>query len=115
MILADENIDYRIVKTLRKSGIDTYSVSEKHSGIIDEEVIDLARELKRIILTEDKDLGEWVFAHDVKDTGVVFLRYHYSDYKIITELLIKLLNDKQEELFNKFTTITKKKIRIRAL
>ncbi len=115
MILADENIDFRIVKALRESGIDTYSVNEKHSGITDEEVIELAQELKRIILTEDKDFGEWVFAHDVKDIGVVFLRYHYSEYKIITEILIKLLNDKKEELFSKFTTVTSKKIRIRNL
>jgi len=29
MILADENIDYRIIRALRESEIDTYSVGEK--------------------------------------------------------------------------------------
>ena len=115
MILSDENIDFRIIKALRESGIDTYSVSENNSGISDEEVIELARNLKRIILTEDKDFGEWVFAHNVKDIGVVFLRYHFIETEILIELLLKLLDEKKEELFSKFTTITIKKIRMRDL
>ncbi|MEN8120515.1 MAG: DUF5615 family PIN-like protein [Bacteroidota bacterium] len=57
MILADENIDYRIIKALRNNKIDTYSICESNSGISDEQVIELAREQKLIILSEDKDFG----------------------------------------------------------
>jgi len=115
MILADENIDSNIIKALRNSEIDTYSVSESNSGISDKQVIELARKQKRIILTEDKDFGEWVFAHNVKDIGVVFLRYNYKKTEEIISLLIKLLNEKGKTLFTKFTTITINKIRIRSL
>jgi len=90
-------------------------VSESNSGISDEQVIGLAREQKRIILTEDKDSGEWVFAHNVQDVGVIFLRYNYTNTEGIIDLLLKLLNEKIDELFNKFTTITIDKIRIRNL
>ena len=44
MILADENIDINIIKALRDSKFDIYSVSESNSGISDEQVIKLARE-----------------------------------------------------------------------
>jgi len=90
-------------------------VSESNSGISDEQVIGLAREQKRIILTEDKDSGEWVFAHNVQDVGVIFLRYNYTNTEGIIDLLLKLLNEKIDELFNKFTTINIDKIRIRNL
>lgn len=115
MILADENIDFKIIKAFRKAGIDTYSVSENNSGITDEEVLELARTLKRVILTEDKDFGEWIFAHNAKDIGVVFLRYNFSEREIMIEILLKLLDVKKEELFSKYTIVTIKKIRFRNL
>jgi len=115
MILADENIDFKIIKALRNSGIETDSVSENYSGIKDEEVIELAKSLKKIILTEDKDFGEWVFAHKVENLGVIFLRYNYSETDLIIDILLKLLTDKQKELFGKYTTITIHKIRIRTV
>lgn len=113
MILADENIDFKIIKALRNCGIETDSVSETQSGISDEEVIELAKTLNKIILTEDKDFGEWVFAHKVENLGIIFLRYNYSETDLIIDILLKLLNDRKEELFGKYTTITVQEIRIR--
>lgn len=60
MILADENIDHSLI---RESGIDVYSVYEEQRGITDKDIIEFSRNPPRIILTEDKDFGEWVFAH----------------------------------------------------
>ena len=53
MIIADENIDARIISFLRASNIDVYAVLENNPGITDEEVILLAKEKNLIILTED--------------------------------------------------------------
>jgi predicted nuclease of predicted toxin-antitoxin system len=63
MILADENIHGFIIKTLRTAGFEVASVREHASGIRDEKVIELAIENNYLLLTEDKDFGEWVFAH----------------------------------------------------
>jgi len=38
---------------------------DQHSGISDDKVIEIMRSNKQILLREDKDLGEWVFAHKV--------------------------------------------------
>jgi predicted nuclease of predicted toxin-antitoxin system len=115
MILADENIDFRIIRVLRNNNFDVYSISEMNSGISDEQVIELARKNKRIILTEDKDFGEWVFAHKITDVGIVFLRYNSIKNNEIIALLVQFLNEKIDSLSSKFTTITINKIRIRNL
>lgn len=115
MIIADENIDYRIIKALRKVSIDVISVCEDYTGICDEDVIFLSKELKRVILTEDKDFGDWVFAHKIKGVSVILLRYNFKDVEKIIPILCKLISEKQETLDGKFSTITIYKIRTRVI
>lgn len=83
MILADENIHGFIIKTLRETGFEVISVTQTAKGIKDENVIQLALQHGYLLLTEDKDFGEWVFAHHVKDLSVLFLRYSFHEYKEI--------------------------------
>ena len=114
MILADENIHGFIIKTLREAGFEVVSVIESSSGIKDEKVIQLALEHGYLLLTEDKDFGEWVFAHHIKDLSVLFLRYSFPEYKEIARAVVHLLKTQTlERPF--FATITTKKIRVRQL
>lgn len=114
MILADENIHSYIIKALREAGFTIISISESSKSIKDEQVIQLALQHNYLLLTEDKDFGEWVFAHHVKDLSVLFLRYSYYEYQEIGETLIYLLkNHSLQRPF--FATITTKKIRVRQL
>ena len=85
MILADENIDPRFIRAIESIPIEVFSVQITNSGLGDEEIIELSRNPPRIILTEDKDFGEWIFAHHVKGISVIFLRYHYSDIENMIE------------------------------
>jgi len=59
MILADENIDYKVVEALRNATIFTESVFENYRGYNDAQIVQLSKNTKRIILTEEKDFGEW--------------------------------------------------------
>lgn len=115
MILADENIDFRIISALRDANIKVVSVYEEDRGITDSEVISKSLNPEQIILTEDKDFGEWVFAHHYKGLSVLFIRYKYSDTDKIIQLLLDLIETKNEKLFNHFTTITIDKIRVRKI
>ena len=63
MILADENVDFRIISALRNLDFQVISIQEDYKSIPDSEVIKISKESNSIILTEDKDFGEWVFAH----------------------------------------------------
>lgn len=111
MILADENIDHNLIKAIRNAGFEVHSIYESNRGMSDEAIIGFSRNPPRIILTEDKDFGEWVFAHHISDISVIFLRYAFSETEIISEILIRLLNERSEGLFGHFTTITTQKIR----
>ena len=62
-ILADENVDYRIIKELRKKGFNVISVLDNYKGISDKEVLGQANKENSLLLTEDSDFGEWVFVH----------------------------------------------------
>ncbi len=67
MILADENIDFRIITALRDSGLKVVSIQEDFKSVSDSEVIKISRESNSIILTEDKDFGEWVLLIKLRD------------------------------------------------
>jgi len=114
-ILADESVDYRIVKALRNSGYEVSAVLENYQGFSDKDVLKAARSEEALLVTEDKDFGEWVFAHKEKGVGVILLRYQSNELKQITDSLTNLLNKYGESLIQKFTVIKVRKIRIREL
>jgi predicted nuclease of predicted toxin-antitoxin system len=114
VILADENIHYFIIRTLREAGFTVISVSELQKGIKDAQVIEWALQGGYTILTEDKDFGEWVFAHHVKSLSVIFLRYSFPDFEAIAQSLCFFLQNTQLT-HPVFVTITTKKIRMRQL
>lgn len=111
-ILADEGVDYRIIEKLREQGFVVISVLEKCPGISDKDVLELAQQEKALLLTEDNDFGELVFAHKEKNSGVIFLRYDRKEIQDISASLINVLSYK-DSLYEKFIVITVNKIRIR--
>ncbi len=112
-ILADENIDFRLIKLLRNDGHNVFSVLEENKGITDLEVIKLAMKLDTIILTLDKDFGEWVFAHKEYSNGIILLRYNSKDLFDIFQSLNFLLKERCSDLVGKFIVLSKNKLRIR--
>ncbi len=65
MLIADENINSSLILKLRGFGYEVISIKQNYKGISDKEVIDLAKEKNGILITEDKDFGKWVFAHNI--------------------------------------------------
>lgn len=72
VFLADESCDFHIVRALRGAGHDVCAVSESSPRVEDSEVIALAAQQNRVLLTEDKDFGQLVFAAAAPSAGVVF-------------------------------------------
>ncbi|MGH8727248.1 MAG: DUF5615 family PIN-like protein [Burkholderiales bacterium] len=60
--LADESCDFRVVRELRDSGHDVTAILELMPGALDEAVIALALREDRVLITEDKDFGQLVYA-----------------------------------------------------
>lgn len=74
-LLADESCDFSVVRTLRAAGHDVVAVAEVALGATDDAIIDLARGERRVLITEDKDFGQLVFAAAKSTSGVIFVRY----------------------------------------
>jgi len=114
-ILADENVNFKIVEYLKKEDIDVISILELERGISDYEVIKLAKNLNAIIVTEDSDFGTWAFSLKEEVNGVIYIRYKSQEYLEIAKTISLVIKKYNEKLYKKFTTITKNKIRMRTI
>ena len=110
--LADECCDQALVQALRADGYDVLSVSEITPRAEDSYVIRHALRERRILLTEDKDFGQLVFAHGQKSSGVIFLRFPAGARKQIAEEVVRLVGERGEKLAGSFVTIQPGRIRI---
>jgi len=110
--LADENCDFTVVQALRTAGHDVLCVSEITPRAEDSEVIRLADNGKRILLTEDKDFGQLVYSHGQKTLGVIFLRFPISARRQISRAVINLVKQQGEKLAGCFVTVQPGRIRI---
>jgi predicted nuclease of predicted toxin-antitoxin system len=115
MIVADESLNARVIRSIRQVGLHVYSIAESQSGITDFEVLQAARVRKALLISEDKDFGTWVFAHHVKDIDVVLLRYAEHQEKDTIATLVQLLANYKQGLRQQFITIVPGKIRHRYL
>jgi predicted nuclease of predicted toxin-antitoxin system len=111
--LADESTDFPIVKALREKGVDLIYISEISAGISDEEVLMLANESERVLLTADKDFGELVFRLKRINKGVILYRLsgltNQEKVQLITDAFSKYLDSFE----NNFTIINKTHLRIK--
>ena len=113
--LADESVDYPIVKALRDSGLDTDYIADGFSGMADEDVIALANKNERILLTADKDFGELVYRMKLTHKGVIL--YRLSGYSNTAKALHvkEIIIQHQDKLENSFTLINKTIVKIKTI
>ena len=71
-LLLDENIGLRIYYELKNRGYHAQSILMERRGIPDEEIVRIAMERDKIIVTMDKDFGYLAQAYN--PPGVVILR-----------------------------------------
>ena len=112
-IIADENIHFRFIKTLETHHYEVISIATSNASISDIEVIEATFQQSGILITEDKDFGELVFAYGLSKVTVVFLRYRLAELNKIEENLIKVIAEYAEKEEKYFIVITSVKIRIR--
>jgi predicted nuclease of predicted toxin-antitoxin system len=113
--LIDESCDYTAVRALRAAGYDVVSVAESFPSTSDFDVLKVALHSESVLLTEDKDFGDWVFAHGEQITGVVLIRFPASVRKRIGESVIDLVREHGPELKKSFTVLEPGRARIRKM
>lgn len=102
-----------MIRTLRAVGYSVKSIAELSPSLPDEAVLELAVAENRLLITEDKDFGEWVFAHRQAMTGVLLIRYPASIRSSMTAAVIDLVRGHAPDLDGSFTVLEPGRARIR--
>lgn len=113
LIIADESVDFRIIRNLESNGYSVYSIITLTPGITDTQVIEIAKEKKGYILTEDKDFGDELVYRKTHKVGGMLLRIQGLPIDARIKLVIDALTQHGKELNNCFSVLTSKKLRIR--
>lgn len=113
IFLADEGVDKPIVDLLRSSGFDVHYILETHRGSLDEEVLRIANEENRILITQDKDFGELVYRMHQVHHGVVLIRLGTTPAPEKARIVNYVLLEYGTKLTYAFTVIQANAVRIR--
>ncbi len=110
--LVDECIGPAVARWLSEQGHDVVSIYEDSRGSSDETILARACLADRIIVTDDKDFGEYVFRDRLSHKGVILLRLDdlRAPNKIIA--LQRLLSACADQLPGRFAVVTESSIRI---
>ncbi len=93
-LLANENFPLPSVEVLRAAGHDVLAISECASQASDQEVLAIAVEQNRWILTFDRDYGELVFTRGLAHPpSIILLRLESYRPEQPGELLLRLFNE----------------------
>ncbi len=114
--LANENIPLKSIQILREVGHDVIAIGEDFPGIQDNQVLNLAVQKNRIVLTFDRDYGELIFKRGLPTPpGVIYFRFVPFSPEETAEFTIDLLQLKELTLDGKFTIIERGRVRQRPL
>ena len=114
-LLADESVDFGLVRALRAARFDVQAVVELEPGISDTEVARRAYADGRLLLTEDKDFGQLVYASGASAHGVMFLRFPAASRLEMISSVVDVLERFSDRLAGHFVVVQPGKIRISQL
>jgi predicted nuclease of predicted toxin-antitoxin system len=103
--LADESCDFAVVRALRAAGHDVAAVVEISPRADDETVGRLAVQNDRILITEDKDFGQLVFAERQPTGGVLLIRFPARARRQLSATIVDLVRRRGEKLLGDFVVV----------
>ncbi|SRR6266567_7315513 len=112
--LLDANVEFRLAAFLTSAGHDVKTIARDYlSTLPDQDVLSLAVQEKRILITNDRDFGELVFRYHVSHCGIILFRLKNSkDISEKLQWLQTVLRDHKEHMHG-YLVVTKHGVRIR--
>lgn len=112
-LLLDENVGRSVVQSLISNGYDAVSAVEIGFGMPDADILRLALQEKRVLITLDKDFGQMIYQSRAEHCGVVLLRLQKESSENVGSVLLNFLNSYNGDIIDKFIVVTEDKIRVR--
>jgi len=110
--LADESVDFAVVRALRGAGLDVVAIAEVLPRATDAQVIDLAVREQRVLVTEDRDFGRFVYAHGLRTVGVIYIRYTARARNKLPGDVLEAVDRLGEKLRDRFVVLQPGRVRI---
>lgn len=116
ILLADEHIPATSIRILRDAGHDVISVSDEFPTFRDIEILRIATEQGRTVVTCDSDFGELVFKHGVEcPGGVIYFRINRFKSDELANIILHRLDKFKTVFEGRFTVLTRTNIRQKQL
>jgi len=114
--ICDQDVYAITVRFLREQGHDVVTASELgHSRSSDAELLVVAHDLDRVLVTRDRHFGSLVFSKRL-GAGVVYLRMKPTNLALVHDELVRALaHHSEEELKGAFTVVEEGRHRFRRL
>jgi predicted nuclease of predicted toxin-antitoxin system len=110
-LLANENFPYKSIYYLKAKG---YDILLDNPSIIDSEIMTIAINEERTILTFDRDYGELIFRYNHKpEKGVIYLRLEEYEPEQPGLIIEEILKNRKIDLSRALTVVDKNGIRQR--
>ncbi len=115
IILGDANIDADIIQWLRAEGHDVLWAVDLSPSTPDADILSIANQQKRIVLTYDRDFGDLVFRSRLVTQGIVLLRFRAATQHHRLELFKSHWPYIEQHATGNFIVATNDRIRKRPL
>jgi predicted nuclease of predicted toxin-antitoxin system len=111
--LLDQSTDARLITFLAELGHDATRIGADYpGGISDEHVLAIARDERRILITDDRDFGELVIRSGLPHAGVIYLRLSsYVELSAKQDRLHYVLTHYADKL-DQFLVVTPHRVRV---
>lgn len=110
--LIDECTGRRVANWLIEQGHDVLVVSDISKGANDNNVLELAYQEKRVLVTMDSDFGRLIFRDDNPHHGIIFLRLNDESVEVRKRVLDEVILMFGEQLIGYFLVVSEQKIRV---
>ena len=112
--LLDQSADARLVPFLRSLGHDATRVgADYRPGLSDVDVLAIAYNEGRLLVTDDRDFGELVFQRGLPHAGVIYLRLgDDADLALRIARLSHVLMH-HADVLDRFLVVTRHRVRVR--
>ena len=114
-LIADENMDRKIVEFLRQQGHDVLWMVELAPSTPDIDILKLAQPEARIIITRDNDFGELIFLRKLFAAGIILLRILPPSPDDLVAIFREFWPKLESLAPGNFVVVTQDKIRFRPI
>jgi predicted nuclease of predicted toxin-antitoxin system len=112
-VLADENCERAMVNDLLKAGHDVITILDLSPSIDDMKVFELAKDERRILLTNDRDFGVIAEHAHVRPPAVILLRLGSLSLRRRIDITLRVLAELGDGLENQFIVVEAHQVRTR--